>query len=138
MKQLTTVIAAIGFLVVVGGCASMATWEGMSEAEISEWQKLGIDAEVANTFREAGLNPESIKDWYDAGINDGKTILSWHGKGFSSDEAAEWRQKQFSVGEAVRWKKENFSADEAGRWKAAQYDVNDAIKHRARGLQPIR
>ena len=138
MKRMCVVVAAIGFLLALGGCASMPTWEGMSEAEISEWQKLGINAEAANTFREADLNPENVKGWYAAGITDAETILSWHGEGFNSNEAAEWSQRQFSVREAARWKQEKFSADEAGRWKAAQYDLKDAIRHRAKGLQPIR
>lgn len=138
MNPLAKLISISFLLLFVGACASTPTWEGMSESEIAAWQQLGYDAGAAHTFQKAGLSTTDAEGWHSSGITSSEAILTWHGKGFASDEAAKWIQHQFSVAGAESWKKEKFTPDEAGKWKSAGFSLKDAIKNREKGLQPIR
>lgn len=92
------------------GCAS-PPWRGMAEAEIAAWKQLEIDAETAQ---------------------------QWRRSGFSAETAAPWIEADFDAGTAKRWDHELFSAEQAASWRAAEFSLDESIRHRARGLAPIR
>ena len=138
MEKSPKIICIVIAVFILGACATAPTWKGMSESEIAAWQGLGVDAKEAQTFVKAGLRPDDVANWNAAGINSYDSILEWHSKEFSSNEAASWIEQQFDVDEAVRWKKENFQPEEAQRWKSQNFDLKEAIKNREKGLQPIR
>ena len=137
MKASAKPFATIFIILLIAACATTPTWKGMSESDIAAWQQLNLDAKDSQTFVKAGLTPDDVRGWHSAGIASSEDILKWHGKGFSSNEAAKWSQQQFSVDQAVDWKKEKFEPEEAGKWKSAEFDLKDAIKYREKGLQPI-
>ncbi|MCL6414038.1 hypothetical protein MIB92_00110 [Aestuariirhabdus sp. Z084] len=98
-------------LLVLAGCASKATWEGMNEDDISSWKSAGFSAEAAQM---------------------------WGEYKFNATEAAAWRDQGFEARDAARWAEEKFTAEQAGSWKQGDFDLDDAIDNRAKGLSPIK
>ncbi|WP_426415338.1 hypothetical protein [Aestuariirhabdus sp. LZHN29] len=110
MKKLTGFGLALCVLV-LAGCASKATWEGMSEGDIAAWKDAGFSVEAAQM---------------------------WRDEKFDQTAAEAWRDQGFEPEEAAKWSKEKFTAEEAGSWKAAEFELRDAIDNRSQGLTPIK
>jgi hypothetical protein len=98
-------------VLVLTGCGSTPTWEGMSQTDISEWKALGLDAAAS-------------QDWTEAGI--------------SAEDAAKWLAANFDLEEAADWAAQAFTAAEAADWKIGGFDLKDAIKAREKGLAPVK
>jgi hypothetical protein len=98
-------------VLVLTGCGSTPTWEGMSQTDISEWKALGLDAAAS-------------QDWKEAGI--------------SAADATNWIAAKFDLKEASKWAAEAFTAAEAADWKIGGFDLKDAIKAREKGLTPVK
>ncbi|RRJ82796.1 hypothetical protein [Aestuariirhabdus litorea] len=109
MKRVNGLVGVFCALVLVG-CASTPSWEGLSESDIAAWKSAGFTVESADLWRDYN---------------------------FSAVEAQSWSQQGFDPEEAAEWSKESFSADEASRWKGAEFDLDTAIEERAKGLAPI-
>lgn len=129
--------SAVFAAVFLTACASAPTWEGLSEAEIGDWKTLGINAEQAQTYHKATLDPAAVKQWQDNNIGSLDDILRWHGDGFAPDEAKGWVEAGFATEEATDWKASSFSSTDAGAWKTGGFSLKDATKNRDKGLTPI-
>lgn len=127
----------LGVLMVVIGCASAPTWEGMSESQISAWRDIGVEAEWAQKFTKAGLDSADVAAWRAAGISAGEDILDWAEEGFSATEGGEWVADGFDLETASEWREEKFSASEAKAWRDADFSLRSAISERKKGLSPV-
>lgn len=121
----------------LGACASVPNWEGMSEAEIADWKELNVGPGDAQKYSKAGLDPKAVSLWHDNGIKTADSVLAWKKAGFSPEEAGVWDGKGFTVNEALQWHKEEFTAQDAYDWKKAGFSLQDSIKNRGKGLMPI-
>jgi hypothetical protein len=129
----------LGILVlVVAGCASAPTWEGMSESQIAAWRNVGVEAEWAQQYAKAGIDPAAYSDWTKAGFSSGEAILDWAGEGFAAKDAGDWVSSGFDLDSAVDWQKENFSPADAKAWKDADFSLSKAVDERSKGLSPVR
>jgi hypothetical protein len=109
MKNLIIVITCA--LILLTACSSAPSWKGLTESEIAAW-------------KDAGFTPESAKDWRKLGLK-AREARAWVKGGFDEDEAEDWIKEKFSEREASAWKKGGFS-------------LKEAVRDRAKGLQPIR
>ncbi|MEH6558906.1 MAG: hypothetical protein V7459_11470 [Oceanicoccus sp.] len=98
-------------VLVLSGCGSTPTWEGMSQTDISEWKELGLDAAASQGWKEAGI---------------------------SAADAADWIAAKFDLEEASEWASEAFTAAEAADWKIGGFDLKDAVNAREKGLSPTK
>lgn len=110
MPSRLTIVACVLLSAGALSCAS-PPWRGMAEAEISAWKQLEVDADSAQ---------------------------EWRRSGFSAAAAAPWIVAEFDPATAKRWDRELFSAEQAASWRKAHFALDEAIRHRARGLAPIR
>ncbi len=131
------IVSALGLLLVVAGCASTPTWEGMSESQIAAWRDIGVEAEWAQKFTKAGLSSSDVAAWRAAGISEGEAILDWAQEGFSAQEGGEWVKDGFDLETAADWREENFSASEAKAWRDADFSLRSAVSERKKGLSPV-
>lgn len=97
-------------ILIIGGCSSTPTWEGMSQADITAWKALGLDAGASQDWSAIGLTPSQAGDWIAANID---------------------------VNTASEWASEQFTATEATDWTKGGFNLKQAIKSRSDGLRPV-
>jgi hypothetical protein len=88
-------------ILIIGGCSSTPTWEGMSQDDITAWKALGLDAAASQDWSAAGLTPTQAGAWIAANI-DVKTASKWVGEQFTATEATEWTQGGFDLKQAIK------------------------------------
>ena len=97
MFKLRAISGVILSAIILAGCASTPTWEGMSENEIAAWRSLDIEAAEAQGYRKAGLGTDDIEAWRSAGLSASESILAWHEAGWSPTTAEPWLKQQFGL-----------------------------------------
>ncbi|MDG2150467.1 MAG: hypothetical protein P8N09_13190 [Planctomycetota bacterium] len=138
MRVLISKFACASVLMgLLGGCAA-PDWSGMSQADIAGWKTMDIGPGDAQHFNREGLHPTEVEAWHKAGFKDAKDISAWHVAGFDADKAASWKAHGFSTEDAKRWNAKEFTAENAQAWTKAGMSLSEAIKDRAKGLQPVK
>ena len=134
--QLSYKWGCIVLTLLLSACASAPTWEGYSEREIADWNRINVDAATAHKFTRANLNAPKVRAWYREGFQDNDTIIEWSDEGFGASDAADWRRAGFDVDTAEEWAEHKFNAAEAERWIRSDFDLDEARENRSRGLSP--
>ena len=120
------------------GCASTPDWSGMSEDKIAAWRGMGLTAEVAQEFADAGISSSEVTQWREAGLSATDAIIAWNEAGWNPETAGPWIERKFSLEAATAWAEEKFTAEQARTWFDAGFDLREAISNRDKGLTPVR
>jgi hypothetical protein len=66
---------------------------------------------AAQQLRSNGFTPSDSKPWFQSGINNPQTIITWHRSQFAAEEAALWMSKKISIEEAKEYRKKGLTVD---------------------------
>ena len=100
---------------------------GRGPEPLDQWLAAGFDKDDAEVWRNWRFRIDMAKGWCHVGVVDGLRAAQWSTAGVAPQNVRDWRDAGIEATEAVSWHEFSFSFEEARRHKVAGRSPNQAF-----------
>jgi hypothetical protein len=107
--------------------ASDWTTNGFDRKSHLPWAALGLDADTATRWRDAGFTPYNVGEWLSG---------SYYGR-IEPEDAKHYAKEGVDVATARRWSQYDFKGEDAVGWIKAQLEIHEAARWRQADVNTV-